>query len=413
MASLKNLAPADRWQPAAERAGVIAGQMAQLNTDLVELMADVLDSGAWAGDGIKSPAHWLMVTMALSPAHAHDVVAVARRRGDFPELESDMAAGRVSLDQMVVVAKHVPTSCAHEMAGFVPQSTVPQLRRVLGKYQFTPPPGPEDPPPPRPRIPEEGTTAIIHDAPRLSMSTIDGRFHLKFEANATDGALVEAALREAKDALFTAGQHGASLADALLEMASRSLTVVGSTDRRSHYKVLIHLDTEGRGWLNRKGALPAHLMEQFTCGDSVRPVWETDGQPVSVGRSMRIVPRRTRALIEDRDGGCRYPGCTASSFLENHHIQHWRDGGSTDMDTLVSLCPRHHRDHHAGHFSITGDPSTPDGLVFRGHGGWTIGPEIPDDIPAPRHPPPQPQPTRGWSMDTSCIHFSPARAPAA
>ena len=50
-----------RWEEAAERAGVIAGQLAQLNNELIALTAEVLDTFTWAENGIQSPEHWLSV----------------------------------------------------------------------------------------------------------------------------------------------------------------------------------------------------------------------------------------------------------------------------------------------------------------------------------------------------------------
>jgi hypothetical protein len=96
--------------------------------------------------------------------------------------------------------------------------------------------------------------------------------------------------------------------------------------------------------------------------------------PVSVGRSLRIVPERTRRLVLDRDRGCRFPGCVATAHLEVHHVVHWAHGGRTDLDNLVALCPFHHDAHHAGEFGIGGDANGPGGLVFTARGGFPIGP---------------------------------------
>lgn len=239
------------------------------------------------------------------------------------------------------------------------------------------------------------------------MHTDDGRFRLKFETDAAQGALIEQAIREAKDALFTAGHVEATLADGLVEVASRSLAAVESVSRRDHYKVLIHLDTQGQGWLNKKGALPDELAKAYTCDATVRAVWESGGVPVSVGRNQRIVPNRTRKLVEDRDKGCRYPGCPVTRFLENHHLIPWSHGGRTDFDSLVSLCPFHHDQLHKGAFTIEGSPATPDGLVFAAAWGHRIGKFIPvKPVTPPDRPPPQrPEGPRGEAIDAFSIHF--------
>jgi hypothetical protein len=57
-------------------------------------------------------------------------------------------------------------------------------------------------------------------------------------------------------------------------------------------------------------------------------------------------------LLQRRDGGCRFPGCTCSRFVDAHHIRHWADGGETAMHNLVLLCRRHHRLVHEGGFGI-------------------------------------------------------------
>lgn len=383
-----------RWEVAADAAGVLAGQLAQVHADLVELVVQVLATDAWAGEGIRSPEHWLTVHCALSSQRAAEIVMIARRRGDFPVLEEQFAAGSVSVDQFAVVARHVPAQYSESVSVIVPHATVSQLRRVLPKYPYVKPADP---------LAEEspGTVTPIEDSPRLQMGTdADGRFGLRFDADMLDGALVDQAIREAKDALFTAGDVHATLADAVVEMARRSLDTAGPS-RRRHYQVLVHLDADGHGWVNKKGALPQHLMRKLTCDGSLRPVWMKGAVPVSVGRSQRIVPQRSRPLVEDRDGGCRFPACPVTGFVEDHHIVHWADGGNTDVEGLVSLCPRHHRELHQGGFHISGTPSRPDGLVFTTRYGDPIAARIPVAVPALDHPPPEPPPMKGWPMDSS------------
>jgi hypothetical protein len=253
-------------------------------------------------------------------------------------------------------------------------TTVPQLRRALSRYQFadqfaeptsadaaatnaTNASG-------RDEAEVPGTEAYAATAPQLSMSYGDGRFLLRYSAPAEVGALVEQAVREAKEALFTAGNPDACYADGLAEVASRSLTAVeatgssGSKGRLARYRVYVHLSTDG-AWVGGRGAIPASLAAKFGCDGIIQPVWEVGGVPVSVGRRQRIAPDRARRLLQDRDRGCVFPGCTATRFLEVHHLDHWKDGGATDLDRQVCLCPHHHDAHHRGDHTITGHPSHP------------------------------------------------------
>jgi hypothetical protein len=50
-----------------------------------------------------------------------------------------------------------------------------------------------------------------------------------------------------------------------------------------------------------------------------------------------------RALIELRDGTCRFPGChIAAKFCDLDHVRPWPDG-PTSAENLMALCRRHHR----------------------------------------------------------------------
>jgi hypothetical protein len=220
-----------------------------------------------------------------------------------------------------------------------------------------------------------------------------GRFKLSYDAPADIGALVEQAVLEAKDTLFrlvtpaTDGtalspvptrRAGASFGEALALMAQRSLDAGAPLghSRASRYRVYLHLDTAGQGWLTARSAVPPALRKRMLCDGVIQPVWETEGKPVNVGRAQRIVPARTRRLLEDRDRGCRFPGCLAMHHLECHHLDHWIDGGRTDANRLIMLCPSHHDEHHRGAFVMVGDPSRPGGVTFTARDGTRLRPKF-------------------------------------
>lgn len=361
-------AEADVAQDLARRASVLSGQIAHLFADLVEVTEAVVAQGAETSSffGFRSAEQWLAVHTNLSPAQCRALVRLAERREELPQTMERLSSGAIGVDQAGAVAKHAPAWAEGNASCIAQGTTVTQFARLMRRVSF------ETDPPENPERPEPKPDA----PPQISLTTIDGRFHLKYQADAVTGALVEKALREAKDALFTAGNAEATLADGMAEIASRSLAAVESPSRRDHYRIMLHLNTDGTGWVEKQGALPPSLLRRVTCDGRVRPVWLTEGSPVNVGRSQRIVPERTRRLVEDRDQGCRFPGCSVQGgFVENHHITHWADGGRTDMEGLVSLCSFHHDAHHRGEFTISGTPTRPDGLRFVDRNGALIGRE--------------------------------------
>ena len=113
---------------------------------------------------------------------------------------------------------------------------------------------------------------------------------------------------------------------------------------------------------------------------------EQDGKIVALSRKQDTVDDKTRVLIEDRDGGCRVPGCSQRRWLHIHHIQHRGDQGETVPENLCCLCPHHHREHHRGLLRISGDPTTADGLTFTTASGRVLGRLSPRP---PERPPPE------------------------
>jgi hypothetical protein len=103
------------------------------------------------------------------------------------------------------------------------------------------------------------------------------------------------------------------------------------------------------------GPLLSDSERQYLTCDATCEVWfERDGQVIGAGRSTRTIGRQLRRALEHRDRCCAVPGCGATRGLHAHHIRHWEDGGRTDLDNLVLLCPHHHRLHHRGVITISG-----------------------------------------------------------
>ena len=98
------------------------------------------------------------------------------------------------------------------------------------------------------------------------------------------------------------------------------------------------------------------------------------GATLRYGRTTRRVPADLAGLVRDRDGTCRFPGCTAPADRSDlDHTRAWEHGGPTDHDNLASLCRKHHRVKHHTTWRVHQDP---DGVVhWRSPSGRTIATE--------------------------------------
>ncbi|WP_156448651.1 HNH endonuclease signature motif containing protein, partial [Mycobacterium sp. NAZ190054] len=123
----------------------------------------------------------------------------------------------------------------------------------------------------------------------------------------------------------------------------------------AHTTVVVHVDVKDKiASLHLGPVLPAWQRRYLSC-DATCEVWfERHGQLVGAGRTTRTISRRLRRALEYRYPTCAVPGCGASRGLHAHHLRHWEDGGATELDNLVLVCPFHHRLHHRGGITLTG-----------------------------------------------------------
>jgi hypothetical protein len=89
-------------------------------------------------------------------------------------------------------------------------------------------------------------------------------------------------------------------------------------------------------------------------------------------RATQVVPPATRRAVLRRDHHrCQVPGCRHSVFVDVHHIRTREDGGSHELDNLVTLCGAHHRASHRGELLVQGRASS--GVSFRHADGTEYG----------------------------------------
>ena len=370
----------------------VAGGLNAANIALVEHVAAVLADGSWGVDGIRSPEHWLSWQLGLSHHEARRAVSIARCLETHPVLCGMFRAGRLSIAQTAVAVTVDPSRDA-ELAEVAVACTLSQLQLFARAMRHV----------------DSGVPATHPDAKVESCEFNigrDGWLTGGFQLDPDHAQVFKSAIEQCREALYQA--HNTDPAadaaventvarkpivrwvDALVELAERSLDAETSEVRRDRYRVNVYLDAD-RDWHTHwgdRGHVPTWLAKLVTCDGTITPTFVRDGKPVSVGRTARIVPERTRRVVTHRDGGqCRVPWCNRTRGLEVHHIIHWTDGGPTDTGDLMLSCRHCHRAIHQQLFSVAGNADDPHGLVFRDRFGRIIDPH---PIPARPERPPDP-----------------------
>jgi hypothetical protein len=140
-------------------------------------------------------------------------VQIASRRAELPATMAAFAAGELSMDQVAPIAAKVPAWAEEEAARLARNATVAQLRKVAARYPFAEHVPPDDPPVEPPVV--ESVSLYPDD---------DGSWRLSGRLDAEHGRILDAALREATDALFQRDGEPVTLVDALVESPSGAWT---------------------------------------------------------------------------------------------------------------------------------------------------------------------------------------------
>ena len=358
------MSPAERVDVLFEELAELAGQHNAIDGRIVEIVAELDRDELCGATGARSIAAVVAWKLGSSSTNANTIATVAHRLAEFPRCAQGMREGRLSLDQVGVIAGRAGPGSDEHYAALAAVATVNQLRTAL---KLEPRPEPEPDPRPEPQ--------------RSITKTTDEAFsYYRIKLGHTDAATFDAALQSHHDALIAEWKHdhdngdhdnpdhdnGGRAADqrppvptageAFMRLVESGWDAEAARRPHGHHTtVVMHLDVEQRVAALHLGPLLSEAERRYLMCDATCEVWfERDGQVIGAGRSTRLISRRLRRALEYRHRSCAVPGCGATRGLHAHHIRHWEDGGATELDNLVLLCPYHHRLHHRGVITITG-----------------------------------------------------------
>ena len=322
----------------------MAGQRNAIDGRIVEIVAEMDRDELCGATGARSVPALVAWKLGTSSGNAHTLYAVARRREEFPRCTRALREGRLSLDQVGVIAARAGAGSDEHYAQLASVATVNQLRTAVS---LEPRPEPEPPAPVQRSVTKTSTE-----------QSTSWRITLPHD----EAAIVDAALQSHLDALISdwkAAQDRPAMpdtADAFLRLVTAGWdTEATARPHGQRTTVVVHVDVRQRTAALHLGPLLTDADRRYLTCDATCEVWfERDGRVIGAGRTTRTVNRRLRRVLEHRDRTCAVPGCGATRGLHAHHIRHWEDGGPTELANLVLLCPHHHRAHHRGIITITG-----------------------------------------------------------
>jgi hypothetical protein len=335
-----------------EELAELAGQRNAIDGRIVQIVAELDRDELCGATGARSMAALVAWKLGASSGNAHTITTVAGRLAEFPRCAAGMREGRLSLDQIGVIAARAGEGSDEHYAELARSASVHQLRTAI---KLEPRPEPDAGPQLQPSI----------------TKTSDEQFSCwRIKLPHLDAAKFEAALASHRDALIAEWKrdhdNGGGATDVVPSLpgsvdAFMRLVEAGwdaDAVRRPHGQhttVVVHVDVQQRAAALHLGPLLTDAERRYLTCDATCEVWfERHGEVIGAGRATRLINRRLRRALEHRHPTCAVPGCAATRGLHAHHIRHWEDGGATELFNLVLVCPYHHRLHHRGVITITG-----------------------------------------------------------
>ena len=357
-----------------EEMAELTGQRNAIDGRLVEIVAEIDGAGSadgnalWGATGCRSIEALVAWKAGVSPRRAETMVAVAHRIDELQRCTQGLRDGRVSLDQIGVIAERGGPGCDEHYANLVQHATVSQLRTAVKQE---PRPEPESKPEPKrsfSRIESDDYTTYRIRLPKVEAAKFEAahqshrdklvadwkRDHDSGDAiDPQDGDQYDV---DASDTISGQAPPFPDGVDAFMSLVEAGWdTDVAVRPHGQHTTVVMHLDIEKRVAALHLGPALSDADRRYLLCDATCEVWfERSGRVIGAGRATRTVGRRLRRALEHRDRTCVVPGCGATRGLHAHHLVHWEDGGPTELWNLVLLCPFHHRLHHRGGITLTG-----------------------------------------------------------
>jgi hypothetical protein len=333
----------------------LCGHMDAAEFRLLELIRRLDESAPWGAWSMKSCAHWLNWRCGIALGAAREKVRVAHALVALPQIGAAFREGRLSYSKVRAITRVATTENEATFVQLCLSATAAQIEKIVQKYRLCE------------RIQAARSALGAYDARTVTHYWADdGSLVLHGRLPPEIGAVVAKALERASEGMDPKAASEQRRADALGLLAERYLAAPlaegEATSGADRFQVTVHVSAET---LRADGAIDPDDPPEIEDGPVLAPdtvrrlaceapvvalVESACGEPLAVGRKTRLISPGMRRALKRRDGGCRFPGCPDSRFVDAHHIEHWADGGETRLDNLVLLC-RLCRARHKVHYA--------------------------------------------------------------
>ncbi len=360
--------------------------------ELLLMIREFDERGACLKWGLDCTAKWLAWRCDLSMATAREKVRVAQALKPLRLISESFATGELSYSKVRSLTRVATVNNETDLVAFALRNTASHTADYCRELRMG-----------TPLSTGIAERAFAHRSLRLRRDADRGMFSVTVELPLEAGELMEKALdkarddecREIPDLVDTSWSK--RQADAFVTMLKEYLQdCAGETSSSSdNYLVNIHVDQSALAGEVGRSSVPIETVKRLCCDGHAVVMTETkDGEPLSIGRKSRVVPKGIERAVRARDKNtCRFPGCCNKRFVDIHHVEHWANGGKTAVEQLMLLCSKHHTLVHEGGFRIEKDFQgrwsflRPDGIAVPDY-GYHSRDMVDDDIGGRyEHPP--------------------------
>lgn len=325
--------------------------------ELFDLIIEFERREAYLVDGARNMADWLSYRLGYSEHTARDLCRIARDLcriarclQNLPAIDDAFREGLLTVDKVRWLTEFCTPDEDETWARDAVGLSAAQVRTFAIHR--------------RRQAREAADARFKRRYLRIVPDPEEGVVRLWGRLSESDGMVVKTAIDRIADRQPPDAETGGLVpyekrcADALVELASLRLGADPDPDRATvvcHVDAAVLASEDGVATIQGEMPVGAETVRRLMCDGRLQVmVHDAAGTPIGVGNVTRVVPHYLRRAVLRRDGGCVWPGCSNKRWLHAHHVIHVANGGPTDEDNLVMLCPCHHRYVHEGGFKMRG-----------------------------------------------------------